>query len=221
MQVSELLSLVNSLYPNTATVEDKVRYMNIAQNALAPYFSKKVEDDSLETVADQDKYDYPTGLHDIRDILSLAVANQDTPNDRYDYTLYKKNYREDDPKSMYGYYQVIDSTGAKKLVIYPVPDTSFKPIVIRYRKQLQEISSSEMNFEPEFDSRYHEALAFYCCHMICSLGASPDYYQADMFMQKYEYMVSEIWRQDTEENGNTRRRDNPHWRKSRSYSTGE
>jgi hypothetical protein len=221
--VSMLLSLVDSLYPNATSVEDKVRFMNIAQNELSPYFGFIAEDSTLKTVTDQDSYDLPEGIPDISYITSLAIGKSDTPTGRYDYRGYKLNKANDMPMSYEGYYQIYDSSGNRKLAIYPIPTEDDLPIVIRYRKQLTKLSAGNLNFTPEFDNRYHEMLAFYCCHMICSVGSSPDYYQADMFMAKYDSALAELWKTQMQENNGRKlkRRDNKQWHKRRSYSSGD
>lgn len=220
--ISELLALADDLYPNVESVDAKINYMNMAQDKLAAYFGKIIEDDTLSTVAEQDIYAYPTGLNDISEILSLGVAGSTTPLNRYDYTLYSKNYAEDNPMADYGYFQVVDSNGAKKFVLSPIPETSGYKIIIRYKKKLAELSSNSLTSEPEFDSSYHRLLSIYCCHLICSKGASPDAFQADMFMQKFESGLSDLWAHKMQRTDQSikKRKDNPQWHKHRSYGIG-
>ena len=56
MTVNELLTLIDSLYPNGETNATKVMYMNIALHTMAPYFGDVYEDVTLVTVADQDRW---------------------------------------------------------------------------------------------------------------------------------------------------------------------
>lgn len=222
MDVTALLALVDDLYPNAESASTKVRYMNIAMKDLSQYFGKIVEDATLVTVADQDSYTYPTGLTAIEQIESLAVANQATPENRYDYTQYRLSKSEYHPMSYNSYFEIISDSGAKKLCLYPVPSEDDLPIVIRYRTELPELDSTKLTEEPEFDSKYHEALAFYCLHMIAMQGASPDRVQADAFMRKYDDIETKLWKGSMEIAAKKRKkpRDNPQWHKNRSYARG-
>lgn len=222
MNTSELISLIDGLYPNATSNTDKILYMNIAQNSLSKDFGLLVEDDTLKTIIAQDYYAFPTGITDISEIISIGIGNSATPTSRYDYTQYTLNKGEDNPESAYGFYQIVDSTGAKKLVIYPNPTVVDLPIVIRYHRKLTPLTASNLNFEPEFDSSYHQLLAFYCCNMICSVGSSPDSYQADMFMRKYDELLMALWKDDNSKKILSQRKksDNRHWHKSRTYGVG-
>lgn len=222
MKTSELVDLVDSLYPSATTLESKIMFMNMAVEKLSPYFGLIAEDATLVTVANQDYYALPTGISDVSEIISLAIGNSATPTNRYDYVHYSIAKREDNPMLEEGYYQIVNSTGAKKLAIYPVPLYSGYPIVLRYHKSLTKLSAGDMEFEPEFDSKYHSMLAFWCCHMICTVGSSPDSYQANMFMAKYENSLMDLWKFDMErkENSKTSSRDNRQWHNKRSYSRG-
>ena len=220
--VGTLIKIVDSLYPNAVSVEDKIIYMNFAQDELSPYFGVIVEDSTTVTVADQDNYPYPTGLNDISQIETLIIENQATPSDRYDYTEYKRRTDYQNTMQPYGYFQIINSSGARKFAIYPAPATSGLAIVIRYKKALTELSASSLGAEPDFDKRFHDLLAIYCCHMICASGASPDAFQADMFMQKYESGLQDLWKFQVEQETKQKRkrRDNPQWHKTRSVHAG-
>lgn len=222
MNVETILSMVDSLYPNASTVEEKITFMNIAQNEMSPYFGITAEDSTLKTIIDQDAYDFPTGISDVSQIKTLAIGNSATPLNRYDYLKYILNKENDNPMNGNGYFQIINSLGLKKLTIYPVPIIADLPIVIKYNKQLTELSASDLAFVPEFDSRYHPMLAFYCCHMICTLGSSPDSYQANMFMAKYDNSLSALWKSSMEEDKAKEvvRRDNKQWHRSSSYGRG-
>lgn len=222
MTLSEILTLCDSLYPNAVSNTDKILFMNIAQGSLSEYFGKIVEDATLLTVIDQDSYTFPTGIKDVTDIESLAIGTQATPDNRYDYTQYYFNKSEQNPESEYGYYQIVNSSGTKKLVIYPAPSTVNLPIHIRYRKQLTDLSTSALNTEPEFDARFHPILAYWACRMICMTGASPDTYQANMFMQMYDELLGDLWKVSMADNTKrqVKRKDNRQWHKHGSYGAG-
>lgn len=261
--VTQLIALIDAMYPNVVSTADKVTYMNMAQDEVSPYMGKIVEDTTLATIDGTDAYAFPTGLTDISEIVSLAVANTyknyngstgyvvgDTvmylgkayncilastgnlPTNatywtligsaRYNYYQYKQNYSETNPDSNFGYYQIYSSAGAKKLCINPIPDTTGYQILIRYRKKLTDLSASSMSAEPEFDSRWHDMLAFYACHMICAIGASPDSVQADMFMRKFDDSLRSLWKFKATTDNMTKsiRRDNSQWHKYRSHGSG-
>ncbi len=222
MTAQQLIDLVDALYPNAETTANKISFMNIAIRSLSHYFGLVVEDDSLVTVADQDSYSFPTGLEDVEQIIALAVGNSDTPSSRYDYTKHSLSMRDDDPMRYNSFWQIIDSTGAKKLALYPAPTLDDLPIIIRFHKKLAELSSSSLSTAPEFDSRYHDMLAFYCIHMICSSGASPDTIQANAYMQKYDERLTEMWRLQMEKDQaqNLKGRANDQWYKSKSFGRG-
>lgn len=222
MTVQELLDMTDDLYPNGETDAAKVSYMNIAIHTLAKYFGKVIEDATLVTVKDQDEYSYPAGIEDATQIISLAIARQATPYDRYDYRQYKLSRSEHDPKSYYSFHEIISDTGTKKFVLYPVPDEDDLTIVIRYNKIIPDLSASVLTASPEIDSRYHEALAFYAVHMICAKGASPDTTQANTYMQKFDAIEQALWKDSMEAKKAMKKkpRDNRQWHKSKSYGIG-
>lgn len=222
MTVQELLDLTNALYPNAESTDNKVKFMNIALRSLSPCFGLTAEDDSLYTIADQDEYAFPTGLYDVSQIIVFAVGNRAVPANRYDYTKYAISKRDDDPMRYNSFWQIMDSTGAKKIALYPIPSETGLPIVIRYHKKLTEMSSANLSFEPEFDSQYHDMLALYCVHMICSSGASPDDIQANAYMQKYDDRLNELWKNQMEmdKKRQNHRRDNKQWHRGGSFGRG-
>lgn len=220
--VNALLALVDTMYDNVVSTEDKLVYMNLALETLSNEFGLIVEDATLSTTALTDSYALPSGITDISQIVSLAIGNQVVPSSRYDYTQYTMSKSEDNPMSDLSFFQIINSSGTKKLCVYPTPSVTGHPIVIRYRKKLTVLSSANLGFEPEFNSKFHSLLAFYCAHMICTSGSSPDSYQADMFMKKYDDMLGELWEDTMEEDKRLqpRRRDNKQWHTSKSFSRG-
>ena len=222
MTVQELLRSIDRDYPNSVSATDKVAYMNEAQNFLSPYFGTIIEDDSLVTVIAQDSYAFPTGLTDVYEIISMAIANQTTPSSRYDYKKYYLSKSEENPMNPYSYYQIIDSTGAKKLAIYPAPTVAALKMIIRYRKKLTDLTETTLTASPEFDSRFHNMLALYCCHKICASGSSPDTIQANMFMQKYDYARNELKKlqMEIEKGQQKKKRDNHQWHRNHSYGIG-
>lgn len=217
--VQQLLSMIDLMYPNALSNTDKIMFMNMGQTELSPYFGIIVEDATLSTVAGQDAYAFPTGLSDVAQILSLGVATSATPTTRYGYVKYDIITRDDYPQGSNVYFQSVSTTGVKKLVIQPSPSTSGYPIRIRYRKALTDLSSTALSSSPDFDSRFHMLLAYYACHMICSIGASPDVLQANNFMQKWESGIDELWKFKLQEevSSPTYRRDNPQWRGMRRH----
>lgn len=222
MTTQELITLTDSLYPNAESDTVKVAYMNIAIRSLSPYFGIIKEDDSLVTVADQDNYALPSGIDDVSQILMLAIGDQASPTTRYNYTRYNLSARDDNPVNGNSYWQIVDSDGTKKLAIYPEPTTADLPIVIRYQARLAELSATSLSTEPEFDSYYHDMLAFYCAHAICASGVSADRSQADMFMQKYDDRYEELRRFDMVKKVRQKNqyRDNRHWTSGRSTGVG-
>jgi len=218
--IQQLINSVDRWYHNSSTDTDKVAWFNEAQDELSPYFGTIVEDDTLTTVANQDSYTLPTGLADVSQIIALGVATEAAPTIRYNYIKFDIITRDDYPESANVYFQTVDSTGIKKLVIQPEPSTSGYPIRIRYRKALTPLSSTLLTASPDFDSRFHNILVFYCCHAIAAYGDSPDALQADMFMQKYESAIEALWHFQlrNESKSPTKARDNKHWHKNRGYA---
>lgn len=220
--LATLLKLTDDMYPNAVSVENKIDFMNMAQSELARKLGNIVEDSSLTTIADQEMYDFPSGITDISEILSLAIADMLLPIDRYNYTEYKISRADQNPATANSYFQIMDSEGDKKFVLYPTPSITGYTIVIRYRKRLTPLSAAKLNVEPEFDERHHHILSLFCCHMICSIGSSPDAYQSDMFMQKYQSALDELWSDVTNQRSteNRKRKDNPQWHRHNSYARG-
>lgn len=212
--VQELITLTDAMYPNAASTATKVSYMNMAQDDLSPYFGKILTSTSLKTVAAQDEYALPTGINDVSEIETLEISNQATPSDRYDYTKYQVGFKDCDPVTGNSFFQVYGSTGAKSIVIYPIPSISGLTVKIRYHSKLTALSASSLSASPDFDSAYHDMLALYACYMICSTGASPDTIQADRFIQAYDEALTALWRVQMEQKAlnPSKRRDNRLWR---------
>lgn len=141
---------------------------------------------------------------------------------RYDYVRYYQNCADENPQLAMGYYQVVNATGVKKLCIVPTPTVTGNLIVIRYQKKLADLSASSMSAEPEFDSRYHTMLAFYAAYMICSVGASPDSYQADHFLRMYDDMYDKLWKYTNIKDSKNRKtkNDNKQWHRGHSSYAG-
>ena len=221
--VQQLINLVDLDFPNAEQDTTKVAYMNLAIDEISDYFGLEVEDSSLVTVATQDEYTLPTGIRDISQIISLAVAWETSPTDRYSYTKYVLAKREDNPMQYNSYYQVVDSSGVRKLVIYPVPGTSGFPIRIRYHKKITALSSTSLSAEPEFDSEFHSMLASFCCYKLASAGASPNEQQSDKFLAEYDQKLGKLWKRSLEKDNKTTKRksDNRQWHRYSSYSAGD
>ena len=222
MTVQELLTLVDSIYPNAESDQTKVAFMNIALHTLSKYFGKIVEDRSLYTVKDEDDYKYPDGIEDAAQIVSLAIGRQPIPANRYDYHKYKLSKEEFHPMSMYSFHEIRDDSGERRFALYPVPGADGLPIVIRYHRIIPDLDSTTADVEPDFDSRHHEALAFYAVHMLAAQGAAPDKIQADFYMQKFDEKMESIWieHMEKEKRMNKKPRDNIQWNRHRSYGMG-
>lgn len=219
MTIAQLVSMVDLLYPNIETTQNKVTFMNQAQRILNPYFSILVAADDL-TEAGLGEYPLPTGCTDVSQIVSLGISKTvTTPENRYDFTYYKKNTAQDYPTEGNGYFQIVSETGVKGLVIYPTPDTDDHVISILFRKPLTELVYTTTTQVPDFDSNYHDLLAFYAAHMICMKGANPDTMQADAFMQKWESGLREIYRKDMNDKilHPKKARDNPQWHSGKRF----
>ena len=122
------------------------------------------------------------------DTISVGVKPS-----RSDYTRYQIGYKDDLYHSGHKIVQVEDSTGGKKLVISPAPSYTGLPIRIRYHRPLTELSASATTVEPDFDSKYHEYLAYYACYQICANGASPNAVQANRFAGECESIMDDLW----------------------------
>lgn len=194
MTTAQLLALIDQLYPNAESAQSKVQYMNLAQNELSPYFGVTVENSSLTTTADDDSYAFPTGLEDVSQILTIDIGNEATPQTRHSYNKYFQGNRDEIPVGSNVFFQLIDSTGAKSLGLYPIPGTTGLPIRIRFNKKLTDLSVTAQTLSPDFDSRYHVLLAYYAVAMICGSGASPDAVQHDYYMRKWDDGLSELWK---------------------------
>lgn len=221
--VQQLINMVDIDFPNAEQDTTKVAYMNLAIDEISDYFGLEVEDSTLVTVATQDEYALPVAIRDISQIISLAVAWETSPTDRYSYTKYVLAKREDNPMQYNSYYQVVDSSGVRKLVIYPVPATSGFPIRIRYHKKIAPLVSTSLSLEPEFDSEFHSMLALFCCHKLASAGASPNTLQSDKFLAEYDQKLAKLWKRSMEKDVKTTKRktDNRQWHRYSSYSAGD
>lgn len=210
----QLLTQIDNMYKSATSDTTLINYMNIAQDELSPYFGIIATDSTLITVIDQDYYILPTGIADITEIELLDVGNKAVPTDRYDYRRYVPAYKDDEPYVYNSYHQEYSSTGVKTLILYPIPQTAGLPIRIRYHKKLTALSALLLSASPEFDERWHDMLAVYACYMICSTGASPDFNQANRFMDQYNESLNALWKHSMEKDViyPRKRRDNVQWR---------
>lgn len=213
MTYQQIMTRIKELYPHGEQISTIIAHINAGQDDLAHYFGKTIVDSSLSTVVDQDEYAFPAGIEDVSQIKFLDIGNSATPVDRFDYVRYTYIEQEYGRPMGSSFYQVVDSSGDKTLGLYPVPSVASLPIRITYQKKLTEATASTLATEPEFDSRYHDLLVYYACHLICSSGASPDTIQADSFMQKYEEGLEELWRNKMEKTvaAPPKMRDNRTW----------
>lgn len=136
---------------------------------------------------------------------------------RYDYSQYYIDAENSRPMNSNSIYQTYTSAGVKKLVMYPAPDYSGQLIRIRYQKKLTPLSLASLDSEPEFDSRYHDALAAFACYQICANGASPDTTQANRFASEWEEAKGALYRMSARRKirAPKKKRANRHWYESR------
>jgi hypothetical protein len=214
MTLQEILTMIEDAYPNAATNTVKIRHINTALSYLsARRFGPLVEDITTLTVVDQESYTFPTGLEDVEDIDYLAVSSTSAPANRYEYAEYKRGYSDDNPNSGMCYFQTVTSAGLKKLALYPIPTEANLKIMIRYNKKMTVQLSTALTFVPEFDSRFHELLAYYAIHMIAAAGPSADYGPSNFYLAKYNESIYELTRlqMKREQNAGSDRKDNDHW----------
>lgn len=166
-----------------------------------------------------DKYFDADGITSITGADWIADGDEDkitvgVSGDRYAFTRYTRGYADDVKYSGNIYYQVFSSTGAKSLVLYPTPTKTGLNIKIRYHTGLTALSESATTVVPDFDSRFHDLLAYYAVHKIVSSGPSPDREQANYFADEYDRRLTDLWKYTMERDGKSlkRRRDNKHWR---------
>lgn len=134
------------------------------------------------------------GISAGNDTLTIGVKL-----DRYDVERYPIGFSDDRPFVPKCIYQVYSTTGVKSLIIYPAPTVSGIPITIRYKKNLKELSATDLTASPEFDSRYHDMLATYACYEICANGASPDDGQRERFAAEYDGRLNQIFMETTKQ----------------------
>lgn len=132
---------------------------------------------------------------------------------RYESTVYKIGHKNDRPVSSPCIYQGHSSSGGKSIILNPAPTQSGIPITIRYRRLLQDLSASDLDFEPEFDAKYHEYLAYYACYEICSRGSSPDAIQTNRFAGECEEILRNLRRQKMRQSilAPNKRKENRQW----------
>lgn len=219
MTIAELIAMTDLLYPNVETTQNKVVFMNQAQRILNPYFSKLVHATDLTEVG-LGEYPLPTGCTDVSQIVELGISKTiTTPANRYDYTYYRKLTSQDYPTEGNGYFQVITDAGAKGIEIYPVPTIAGYVISILFKKPLTTLVYTTTTQVPDFDVNYHDLLAFYAAHMICTKGSNPDTMQADAFMQKWKSGLNELYRKDMHDKlaHPNKARDNRQWHNGKKY----
>ena len=221
MTLAELVAEMSREYPTTVEVSTRVAFLNQALLEMEEYFDNYAMATST-TVADSDEYALPTGIEDVSQIVSIGIGRSTTPANRYDYTKYYPSQFKDYPQNGNCYFQLTDSAGTKKIIIYPIPNTSGLPINITYRKHFTTLAWLTNTSSPEFDSRYHILLVYYANHMIASMGHAPDTLQADMFMQKWLDGLADLteMKMRRELQHPQKRRDNKQWHNGKKHVAG-
>lgn len=220
MQLQEILSRIDSRYPNVVTVSDKIHYINLAQYDISKFFGRYIEDVTTVTVASQERYDYLTNLGDISDIEQLEIATTLTPLIDSDYQEYVLGTMIDKTRQGYVYYDAFQTVGGtRQFGIYPIPTTSGYTIRIRYLKPFAEMVQTDMTAEPEFDVRYHDALISYACYKIAASGSFPDEGMANIFSSEWNSSLDEIYRFYGHQRAAAprKRRDNHQWHSTNSH----
>ena len=208
-------------FPSTVDILTRVGFINQALVALDEYFDI-YSSTQTTTVAGVDEYELPAAISDFSQIVSLGIAKQKPPDDRYDFLKYRQGKTFDYPKNGRTYYPSYNSHGDKMFVIYPVPQETGLMINIIYKTRFAMMDWASNDVEPQLDSRYHILLVYYACHMVASMGHGPDTLQADMFMQKWLDGIKSLQRDQLRERlkNPNRHRDNPHWHKGKQHSAG-
>jgi hypothetical protein len=221
MTLAELVTEMSREYPTTVEVNTRVAFLNQALLEMEDYFDNFALA-TFTTVADQDEYSFPTGIEDISQIVSFGVSNKATPSDRYDYTQYHPSTFLDYSQNGNCYYQLTNSAGTKKLILYPVPTVTGNKVSITYKKHFTTLAWTSNTLSPEFDSRYHILLVYYANHMIATTGHSPDTMQADMFMQKWLSGLQDVIEKKAKESVThpKKRRDNQQWHGGKIHTSG-
>lgn len=215
MTVTALLAYIDSLYPNAATTQEKIQFLNDALNDVSRDFGPIIEDSTTLTVDGQERYDYPSTMKDINSIFMLDVANTTTPTLDSHWVTYRRQFMGG-PKIGNIYYDAYQtSLGVRQFGLYPVPSADDYPVRIRYRRPLAQLSVTSLTAEPEIDSRYHNILAFYAAGMVAGSGDNPDAQIANYYNMAYRNGLQEMYRHYglIKEGAKPKRKDNTWWQK--------
>lgn len=220
MTLAEILQKIDARYPNAVSISDKIHYLNLAQYDISKFFGRYIEDiTSLTTVATQERYDYPTNLGDISDIIMLEISTTATPAEDSDYVEHSLGSMVDKSRSGNVYYDAFQTVGGvRQIGIFPIPDTTGYIFRIRYLKPFAELVQTDLTAEPEFDVRYHDALISYACYKIAASTSFPDETMANIFSSEWESSLDEIYRFYGHQRAASprKRRDNRWWHGSNS-----
>jgi len=222
MTLFELLTEMARQYPTTVEVNTCVAFLNQAIVEMEKYFDNYAVA-NFTTTADVDEYSLPTGIEDVSQIVSIGISTKATPANRYDYTKYYPSQFKDYPQNGNSYFQLTDTDGDKKLIIYPIPHATGLTVNCTYRKHfVQLFYPTDAAVSPEFDSRYHILLVYYANHMIASMGHAPDTLQADMFMQKWLDGIKELVELKSRRDmmHPQKRKDNKQWHNGKKHVAG-
>jgi hypothetical protein len=132
-----------------------------------------------------------------------------------EYIPYARISQQDNPKQSYTYFDVVNSTSdaAQQFGVYPSATVNNYPVKVRYKSRNDAYTVLDLAEEPDIDSRWHDALAYYIVYMCASIGQIPDPSIANFWAQKYEDSIDSYKMAQTrkEQVAPKRRKDNPQW----------
>lgn len=221
MTLQQMITSMSRMYPVAMELTVRIDYLNQALVAIEEYFDNFVAT-SFVTVADQDEYSMPTGITDISQIVSLGVSKSVPPVDRYDYEPWRPGTMLNRPQTYNTYYQLPDTDGVPKLILYPVPTVDNHVVSIIYKAHYEPFDASNLTAVPHFDTRYHIYLVYLANHLLASSGHAPDTDIADINMQRWLSAVEdlEFQRMSRDATNPHKKKDNPWWEIPKSHSAG-
>lgn len=215
MTIQQILNMVDEIYPNPVSPATKISFLNTAMGDMAREYGRMKEDVSTKTVVGQEEYSLPSDCIDFSHVEALWVSTTTTPTKDSDYQVYVRGFYNDNPKSSYTYYAIGDTEAhaVQTFGLTPIPTVVDLPIVIRYRSRNDSYTVLDLAEEPDIDSRWHDALAYYIVHMCASIGTIPDAAIANFWGDKYNDSIQnyKMAQNRKEQVAPKRRKDNPQW----------
>lgn len=169
MTLLDILNEIDVRMPNTFGIEQKIKWLDIAQTKLYKTIGKK-HTYTFVTVANQELYTLPDNIA-VENISELWIADSTSVTSNYNkYTYSAERYVFNTGNIYYR----SDYDGLNQIGLYPSPTVATLKCKIIYRSIPEKIDGSNLLKIPDIEEDFHEMLINDVIMRITLSGDNPD-----------------------------------------------